>query len=150
MGCAILRSAQQLNQYFCQSKRLCKIRGETGNYRKRKDLCYPILHTCSLNMAEQKIRHIKSYFFYTMPYQTYPHFLTQGDSGGAAYIRGQDGNLEVVGVNSMMTPASAKQLFDMLVTQNQRAKPSRSASIYVRVSQLNPWIHFMIKELSRL
>ncbi len=114
-----------------------------------KDICYPVLHTCSLNMADQKIRLIKGYFFYTVPNEAYPHYLTQGDSGGAAYIRDQNGNLEVVGVNSMMTPASAKQLFDMIVTQNQRANPSRTASIYIRLSETEVWINATVKELSK-
>ncbi len=115
-----------------------------------KDLCYPVLHPCSLNMADQKVRLIKSLFFYTAPDARFPHFLTEGDSGGAAYIRNQaTGELEVVGVNSMMTPASAKQIWDMMITRNQRANPPRTASIYVRVSEHEPWIWATIRELTK-
>lgn len=116
-----------------------------------KQICYPILHPCSLNMADQKIRLIKSLFFYTVPDQRFPHFLTEGDSGGAAYTLNRETNTyEVVGVNSMMTPASAKQAIDMIFTRNQRANPPRTASIYVRVSELSPWINATIRELSKL
>ena len=115
-----------------------------------KEYCYPILHPCSLNMADQKVRFIKSLFFYTAPDQRFPHFLTEGDSGGPAYIRNRaTGELEVVGINSMMTPASAKQAFDMIFTSNQRANPPRTASIYVRISELEPWIWATIHELTK-
>lgn len=89
-------------------------------------------------------------FFYTTPTERFPHFLTEGDSGGPAYIRNQKtGELEVVGVNSMMTPANAKQAFDMIFTGNKRADPPRTASIYIRVSEFKPWIWATIRELSK-
>ena len=115
-----------------------------------KGICYPILHPCSLNMAEQKVALIKGLFFYTAPDANLPHFLTEGDSGGAAYVRNQSsGELEVVGINAMMTPASAKQAFDMIFTSNHRASPPRTASIYVRISEQQMWIQTTIKELSK-
>lgn len=114
-----------------------------------KEFCYPVLHPCSLNMAEQKIRLIKNLFFYTVPDQNFPHFLTEGDSGGPVYARHRaTGKLEVIGINSMITPASAKQAWDMIFTANHRAAPPRTASIYLRISEFRTWIIKTIRELN--
>lgn len=117
-----------------------------GGYGEQgKDICHPILHPCSLNMAPQIISGIYHDLFFTKPTRENPYFLTHGDSGGPAYVRNRNGELIVVGINSMETPTNIIQLANMVMD----SRTAKTTSAYVRIGQYGAWYVNILRELSR-
>jgi hypothetical protein len=98
-------------------------------------------------MAVQKIVRSKGQFFSTKPTSENPHFLTEGDSGGPVYIRNaRTRELEVVGINSMLAPANALQLVNMVTS----SEPPRAASVYMRLAAHRAWYENVLRQMKRI